>query len=138
MDRKSEKIQKLRDLVERNDKVRVNLGQDVLTFRAKLDFVSRVKKSLTTAPAKWAIGAVGVVAVLALFFRRKPMASTATTVKERSIPLVILGIVMAVARPLANVWATDKFKNYITARVAARQMVPNAPKPNAIPANPSI
>jgi len=67
----------------------------------------QLKRSITSKPVPWAIGAAGAAGFLALLLRRPR--NTSGVVHKSKIG-VLLGIGFAMAKPALTKWAVDRLK----------------------------
>ncbi len=88
-------------------------------LRNTFDLPSRIKSSMTSAPAKWLAGSLIAGFAASLFFRpgkKKVSAQVATVKKERGFLLGLLALVLTLSKPAVKIYGTKLLKNYLSRR----------------------
>ncbi len=123
----------IRKLVLLSETSRIELGRSHARLRDRLDFSGRVKDHIGSEPTKW-IGASAVLGFLlsALFkSKKKPApapspsptrARVETVKKERNALVGVVAILLAVAKPVARIYATKFLKNYLKKHVRTKYL----------------
>mgnify|MGYP007092085917 CR=1 FL=1 len=123
MDRKLQQNQEIERLIQAAQSARSFLETEALALQHRLDFPSRIRGSLKTHPTGWLLGSVASGLVASFMLRRKPVVSEK---KRRSLPVAVLGLAAAAARPIAKVWITDQLKSFL-AEASAQRAVGRTP-----------
>jgi hypothetical protein len=110
----SSKNQKIERLIRLSEESRSILADHASAIRQRLDVPTRLRLSLKENPTQWLFGGLASGAAAGFLFRRK--APSVKNVKNRSLPLALLGITFAAVRPLLQVWFTAQVKNYIAGK----------------------
>ena len=108
------KHQEIERLIRLSDDSRSLLVNHAMAIRQRLDVPTRLRHSVKENPGQWLFGGLASGIATSFLFRRK--ASSVKKVKNRSLPLALLGITFAAVRPLLQVWLTSQAKNYITGK----------------------
>jgi len=117
MDRKLQQNQEIERLIQAAQIARSYLEVEALSLQQRLDIPTRIRGSLKSHPTGWLVGSAVSGLAASLMFRRRPVV---TEKRHRSLPLAVLGLAFAAARPIAKVWITDQLKTYLTGSAANR------------------
>ncbi|MFM2197827.1 MAG: hypothetical protein RLZZ505_1259 [Verrucomicrobiota bacterium] len=115
----TEKSKRLADLVKQGENSRLVLSDAHARLRHTLDVPSRIKSSITGAPAKWLGGSLVAGLAASLLFRsgkKKTPAQIVTVKKERGFLLGLLALAFTLVKPAAKIYATKLLKDYLSRR----------------------
>jgi hypothetical protein len=115
----SEKSKKLAELVKQGEASRLILTGAHARLRHTLETPSRIKSSITGAPAKWLGGSLVVGFATSLLFRsgkKKAPAQVIRVKKERGFVLGLLTLAFTLVKPAAKIYATKLLKDYLSRR----------------------
>ena len=113
----------IQKLIERSEAARGTLAQARVELRHRFDFASRMKETLTSAPAKLIGGTVVAGYLLKKILYKKTRRSDSGKAlrishlkKERGVLLGVLAALTALAKPAAKMYATKLLKDYFKKR----------------------
>jgi hypothetical protein len=115
----SEKSKQLAELVKQGEASRLILTGAHARLRHTLETPSRIKSSITGAPAKWLGGSLVVGFATSLLFRsgkKKAPAQVIRVKKERGFVLGLLTLAFTLVKPAAKIYATKLLKDYLSRR----------------------
>lgn len=115
----SEKSKQLAELVKQGEASRLILTGAHARLRHTLETPSRIKSSITSAPAKWLGGSMVVGFAASMLFRsgkKKAPAQIITTKKERGLVLGLVTLAFTLVKPAAKIYATKLLKDYLSRR----------------------
>lgn len=84
-----------------------------------LDLPSRIRSSITSAPAKWLGGSLLAGLATSLLFRpgkKKASTQVATVKKQRGFLLGLLALMFTLSKPALKIYATKLLKDYLARR----------------------
>jgi hypothetical protein len=111
MDRKLSKSQEIEHLTRLADEARSVLSVHAVSVKRRLDVPSRVKSSLQSHPTGWIGGGLAFGMLLSTLFRRKKVKPEKKV--KRGLFGFLLTLVIAAARPAAQVWFTGQVRRYV-------------------------
>lgn len=117
----TEKSKKLAELVKRGEDSRLALSGAHARLSHALDMPSRIKSSITGAPAKWLGGSLLAGFAASLFLRpgkRKALAPAPIAKKERGFLPGLLILAFTLSKPVVKIYATKLLKDYLSSRLA--------------------
>jgi len=115
----TEKSKRLAELVKRGEASRLRLTDAHARLRNTLDMPSRIKSSITGAPAKWLGGSLVAGFAASLLFRpgkKKVSARAVSAKKERGFVLGLLALAFTLSKPVVKIYATKLLKDYLSRR----------------------
>ncbi len=112
----------IRKLVLLSETARLELGRSHARLKDRFDFSGRVKSQISSEPAKWLGGSAAIGFLLSALFKpkKKPAPTPArvhTVKKERNALVGVVAILLAVAKPIARIYATKFLKDYLKRHV---------------------
>jgi len=102
-------------LIRRSAASRSCLTDEFTALRYRINVPARLLGSMKSHPTGWLLGALTSGFVVSRFFRRKPARHAGV---PRGLPLTILGIAIAAAKPALKFWLGGQLKRYL-ARLSA-------------------
>ena len=121
----------IQKLIERSEKARDTITEARLELKNKFDIAGRVRETLTSDPAKLVGGSVvGGYFLKKLFFRKKRREhpsyynnqEVSHLKKERGFLLGAIAMIVALAKPVAKMYATKLLKDYLQRRLRGGTM----------------
>jgi hypothetical protein len=115
----TEKSKRLAELVNQGEASRIVLTDAHLCLRRTLDVPSRIKSSMTGAPAKWLGGSLLAGLTTSLLFgsgKKKAPTEIVTPKKERGFVLGLLTLLFTLSKPAVKIYATKLLKDYLSRR----------------------
>jgi len=108
-------------LIRLSDASRSCLTAEYKVMRDRFDVPARLRNSLKTHPTGWLLGALAAGFFVTTLFRRKPAKHS---IPSPGIPLTILGIAVAAAKPALKIWLGGELKKYFSKPRATRDELP--------------
>jgi len=111
MARELSKSPEINRLIRLAEEARSTLSVEVVSLKRRLDFPSRVKSSVRSHPTGWIGGGLALGLAFSTLFRRKKVKPE--KVAKRGLFGFLLTLVIAAARPAAQVWLTGQVRRYV-------------------------
>jgi hypothetical protein len=115
----TEKSKRLAELVKQGESSRLVLSEAHARLRHTLDMPSRIRSSITSAPAKWLGGSLVAGFAASLLFRRgskKAPAQPVAARKPRGFVTGLLALAYTLSKPAVKIYASKLLKDYLTRR----------------------
>jgi len=116
----TEKSKRLAELVKQGETSRLALSGAHARLRQTLDMPSRIKSSITSAPAKWLGGSLVAGFATSLLFRsgkKQAPAQIVSAKKERGFVPGLLALLFTLSKPAVKIYATKLLKDYLSRRL---------------------
>jgi hypothetical protein len=115
----TEKSKRLAELVRQGEAARSTLTDAHRGLMHAIDLPSRIKSSITSAPAKWLGGSLLAGLATSFIFRKrekKTSVRTLATGKEHGPMYGLATLVFTLSKPALKIYATKLLKDYLTRR----------------------
>jgi hypothetical protein len=98
-------------LIRLSESSRSCLSEEYNRLRHRLDVPARLHASLKTHPTGWLVGTLVSGFAISRFIRRRP---EKRAVVPRGLPITLLGLAFAAAKPALKIWLGSQLKRYIS------------------------
>ena len=118
----TEKSTRLAELVRQGEAARSTLTVAHIGLMHAIALPSRIKSSITSAPAKWLGGSLLAGLATSFIFRKrekKPSVRALATGKEHGLIYGLAMLLFTLSKPALKIYATKLLKDYLTRRLTS-------------------